>query len=462
MALDFPANPTNGQIYDSYVYNSTVGAWQAREDSATVAITSPTAPTSANNGDIWYNSNTGVSYVYYADGSSAQWVEIVSSAVPSLDSKADVDGGNTFSGSQIINSSITTVTPLIINGITSQSANLQEWRNATGTAQSLINSSGNFFVGSTQSNYTTTTQLGVKARAAAQIPLSVQAAASQTADLQQWQNSGGTVLAEIDSAGILTTPRVISTQTTGTAPFTVASTTAVTNLNADLLDGNHSTAFSPVAGSSLITTVGTITSGTWNGSTVAVANGGTGATTLASGGYLKGAGTGAVTSQTGIPAGDINSGTLTSARLPSGTILQVVESGTGANTATVSGQYSWGNTGIAATITPRSTSSRIKVTANITCSCSAAGWVFMRVLRGSTPVGNGTSGGTLNFSTLTYIADYGRLEPMNAVFVDSPATTAATTYTVQFAVYTGTGYLNRRGADALFGSYSNIILEEIA
>ena len=37
--------------------------------------------------------------------------------------------------------------------------------------------------------------------------------------------------------------RFISTQTTGTAPFTVASTTAVTNLNADLLDGRHASGF---------------------------------------------------------------------------------------------------------------------------------------------------------------------------------------------------------------------------
>jgi hypothetical protein len=35
----------------------------------------------------------------------------------------------------------------------------------------------------------------------------------------------------------------VSTQATGTAPLTVASTTAVTNLNADLLDGNHASAF---------------------------------------------------------------------------------------------------------------------------------------------------------------------------------------------------------------------------
>lgn len=39
-----------------------------------------------------------------------------------------------------------------------------------------------------------------------------------------------------------------STVTTGTAPLTVASTTAVTNLNADLLDGNHASAFGIVLG----------------------------------------------------------------------------------------------------------------------------------------------------------------------------------------------------------------------
>ena len=42
-----------------------------------------------------------------------------------------------------------------------------------------------------------------------------------------------------------TSERFISTQTTGTAPLTVASTTAVTNLNADLLDGQHGTVYAP-------------------------------------------------------------------------------------------------------------------------------------------------------------------------------------------------------------------------
>lgn len=56
-------------------------------------------------------------------------------------------------------------------------------------------------------------------------------------------------------------------------------------------------------GQSSITTLGLITTGTWNGATVDVAHGGTGATTLT--GYVKGAGTAALTSSTTIPNTDI-------------------------------------------------------------------------------------------------------------------------------------------------------------
>jgi microcystin-dependent protein len=43
--------------------------------------------------------------------------------------------------------------------------------------------------------------------------------------------------------GVVRATRIESTQATGTAPLAVASTTKVTNLNADQLDGNESTAF---------------------------------------------------------------------------------------------------------------------------------------------------------------------------------------------------------------------------
>lgn len=48
--------------------------------------------------------------------------------------------------------------------------------------------------------------------------------------------------------GSVTSPRFISTVATGTAPFTVASTTVVTNLNADLLDGLSSADFAQLSG----------------------------------------------------------------------------------------------------------------------------------------------------------------------------------------------------------------------
>jgi hypothetical protein len=65
-------------------------------------------------------------------------------------------------------------------------------------------------------------------------------------------SDGGTIQVNVDSFnvgggisadGTMQAIRFTSTQATGTAPLTVASTTAVTNLNADLLDGNHASAF---------------------------------------------------------------------------------------------------------------------------------------------------------------------------------------------------------------------------
>ncbi len=50
----------------------------------------------------------------------------------------------------------------------------------------------------------TGTHVAITSQAAATIPLCVKGAASQSGDLTQWQNSSGTVLAKMDSAGVLT------------------------------------------------------------------------------------------------------------------------------------------------------------------------------------------------------------------------------------------------------------------
>lgn len=102
---------------------------------------------------------------------------------------------------------------------------------------------------------------------------------------------------------------------TGTT-FAVGGTSGRISVSADAIDIDSS-----YVGQSSITTVGTISSGTWNGDTVGVAYGGTGATTLASGEYLKGNGTGAVQSSATIPVADLD-----------GTIA-ISQGGTGATTA---------------------------------------------------------------------------------------------------------------------------------
>lgn len=69
-----------------------------------------------------------------------------------------------------------------------------------------------------------------------------------------------------------------------------------------------------------ITGVGTLTTGTWNASTIGVAYGGTGATTLT--GYVKGSGTSAFTASATVPTTDL-SGTITNAQLANSTISGV-------------------------------------------------------------------------------------------------------------------------------------------
>jgi microcystin-dependent protein len=82
MALDFPANPTDGEIFDAYRWSASKGVWQAVEEQAPITITSPTVPLTGQNGDLWFNTSNGLIFAYYSDGSSSQWVEVLSSAVP--------------------------------------------------------------------------------------------------------------------------------------------------------------------------------------------------------------------------------------------------------------------------------------------------------------------------------------------------------------------------------------------
>jgi hypothetical protein len=101
------------------------------------------------------------------------------------------------------------------------------------------------------------------------VPLTAVGASGQSANLQEWKSSAGSTLASINASGGLSLGTALSVQ-----------------------------------------------------------NGGTGATSLTSGAYLKGTGSSAITAQTGIPAADLT-GTIDSARLPT---VPVSIGGTGATT----------------------------------------------------------------------------------------------------------------------------------
>jgi hypothetical protein len=106
--------------------------------------------------------------------------------------------------------------------------------------------------------------------------------------------------------------------------FNVGAGTGIT-VNADTVQISAT-----YAGQASITTLGTIGTGTWNGSTIAVANGGTGATTLT--GYVKGSGTSAFTASATVPGSDVNGNITGNAANVTGTVA-VGNGGTGASDA---------------------------------------------------------------------------------------------------------------------------------
>ena len=101
----------------------------------------------------------------------------------------------------------------------------------------------------------------------------------------------------------------------GTAAITTAATVPVADIAGTLPVAKGGTGaatltgFVKASGTNAMTASATVALGSEVSGTLPVANGGTGAATLTASGYLKGNGTSAITSQTGVPAADIT-GTL--------------------------------------------------------------------------------------------------------------------------------------------------------
>jgi hypothetical protein len=182
-------------------------------------------------------------------------------------------------------------------------------------------------------------------------------------------------------------------------------------------------------------------------------------------------------SSTATNASNISSGTLGKARLPTGSVLQVV-SATKTDTwseAQSSNSISGSNvTGLTATITPTSTSSKILILVNLNMASTAPQSVYNSlgfvIYRAGTAIAIGDSAGTRARVTAsaTVVSNF-QLIPMSMSYLDSPSTTSSTAYSIR--LWNGGGgtysmYVNLTDNDSNSGQYtrsaSTVTVMEIA
>ena len=141
--------------------------------------------------------------------------------------------------------------------------------------------------------------------------------------------------------------------------------------------------------------------------------------------------------------------------MPTGSVLQVVENVY--STAVQTGSGSMTDTGLTATITPSSTSSKILVMVNqpltVSTDTSSSRDIAFSICRGSTEITAGTGDAKADSGTQQKFPAYNSLKKL-----DSPNTTSATTYKTRFKVNAGSCdvYAQQHGGS------STMILMEIA
>ena len=149
-------------------------------------------------------------------------------------------------------------------------------------------------------------------------------------------------------------------------------------------------------------------------------------------------------------------------KMPSGSVLQVVQTVKTDSFGTSSSTSYTDITGLSVSITPTSSSNKVLVLCTVGFSNTSD--ALLQLLRDSTVIGSSTVGTGANrgFAFLS-TAISGSL-PLCINYLDSPSTTSATTYKVQGRVFDGgqSFSINRRTGDTIFGGSSTITAMEIA
>jgi hypothetical protein len=146
---------------------------------------------------------------------------------------------------------------------------------------------------------------------------------------------------------------------------------------------------------------------------------------------------------------------------PAGGILQVVST-TKNDIFSMTSSTPAQITGLTATITPKSTTSKILVMVTLTIGNSSGNLQYILLYRDSTFISAPATGTSFFGTTIQSLAADVDGQPVALTFLDSPATTSATTYSVRVASNSGTLYINRRGDSANFTGTSTITVMEVS
>jgi len=142
-------------------------------------------------------------------------------------------------------------------------------------------------------------------------------------------------------------------------------------------------------------------------------------------------------------------------------VLQVVQGILTTAVSTASGTFV--DTGLTVTITPQSTSSKILVLTQMSSGGANGNFLMYQLVRNSTNIYSGTASVTYIASQVIYLAtgNEGSSSVAGCInYLDSPATTSATIYKLQFKTHAGgTGYLNTRSSADITEASSITVLE---
>ncbi len=142
-----------------------------------------------------------------------------------------------------------------------------------------------------------------------------------------------------------------------------------------------------------------------------------------------------------------------------GKILQVVQNVKDDTSSTSS--TSFVDTGLSQAITPSSSSSKILITYDVYIGHSQSEVSFINIVRDSTTIAQPSGSANYPATTQQYIGAL-VMNRHSMTYLDSPNTTSAITYKLQYRCDANTIYLNRYSGNDNYHGISNLTLMEVA